>query len=154
MAATLPISMSAYELEMLIGELSRSFNHGQCGRDEDAVIEICDRLEYAEKYGFADDEDYVFKAEKGLDEVEGSLVRLVSGHPRILPGRCANRAPLALECIRRARRYRQRVAACIDKAQHHDLFDRGISGPENRQVKEASRGSEGMIAASTRRRHR
>ena len=45
------ISMSAYELEMLIGELSRSFNHGACRRDEDAVIELCDRLEYAEKYG-------------------------------------------------------------------------------------------------------
>jgi len=45
------ISMSAYELEMLIGELSRSFNHGECHRDEDAVIELCDRLEYAEKYG-------------------------------------------------------------------------------------------------------
>jgi len=45
------IAMSAYELEMLIGELSRSFNHGECRRDEDAVIELCDRLEYAEKYG-------------------------------------------------------------------------------------------------------
>ena len=43
--------MSAYELKMLIGELSRSFNHGQCGRDEDADIELCDRLEYTEKYG-------------------------------------------------------------------------------------------------------
>lgn len=43
------ILMSAYELEMLIGELSRSINHS--GRDEDAVIDLCDRLEYAEKYG-------------------------------------------------------------------------------------------------------
>lgn len=38
------VSMSAYELEMLIGELSRSFNHGQCGQDEDAVIDLCERL--------------------------------------------------------------------------------------------------------------
>jgi hypothetical protein len=45
------ISMSAYELEMLIGELSRSLNHGECGKDEDAVIDLCDRLEYAERYG-------------------------------------------------------------------------------------------------------
>lgn len=45
------ILMSAYELEMLIGELSRSINHCECGRDEDAVIDLCDRLEYAEKYG-------------------------------------------------------------------------------------------------------
>jgi hypothetical protein len=50
-AAIKTVSMSAYELEMLIGELSRSFNHGQCGRDADAVIELCDRLEYTEKYG-------------------------------------------------------------------------------------------------------
>jgi len=45
------ILMSVYELEMLIGELSRSINHGECRRDEDAVIDLCDRLEYAEKYG-------------------------------------------------------------------------------------------------------
>ena len=45
------IMMSAYELDMLIGELSRSLNHRECGRDEDAVIDLCDRLEYAERYG-------------------------------------------------------------------------------------------------------
>jgi hypothetical protein len=45
------ILMSAYELEMLIGELSRSINHGECNHDEDAVIDLCERLEYAEKYG-------------------------------------------------------------------------------------------------------
>jgi hypothetical protein len=45
------ILMSASELEMLIGELSRSLNHGECADDTDAVIDLCDRLEYAEKYG-------------------------------------------------------------------------------------------------------
>jgi hypothetical protein len=48
------ISMSPYELEMLIGELSRSFNHGECGQDEDAVIDLCDRLEYAQRSGDGD----------------------------------------------------------------------------------------------------
>lgn len=45
------ILMSAYELEMLIGELSRSINHGERGQDEDAVIDLCNRLEYAERWG-------------------------------------------------------------------------------------------------------
>jgi hypothetical protein len=45
------ISMSRYELEMLIGELCRSFNHDETGADEDAVLDLCDRLEYAEKTG-------------------------------------------------------------------------------------------------------
>ena len=48
------ISMSDYELEMLIGELSRSINHGEAGSDEDALIELCGRLEYAERYGDGD----------------------------------------------------------------------------------------------------
>ncbi len=48
------ISVSQWELEMLIGELSRSFNHGQCGKDEDAVTDLCDRLEYTEKTGDGD----------------------------------------------------------------------------------------------------
>lgn len=48
------IAMSAYELEMLIGELSRSFNHGELGPDEEAGLELCERLEYAEKYGDGD----------------------------------------------------------------------------------------------------
>ena len=50
-AAIKTILMSAYELEMLIGELSRSINHRECSQFEDAVIDLCDRLEYAEKYG-------------------------------------------------------------------------------------------------------
>ena len=48
------ISMSEFELDMLIGELSRSFNHGQCGRDEDAILALCDRLEYAQQTGDGD----------------------------------------------------------------------------------------------------
>jgi hypothetical protein len=48
------ISMSAFELEMLIGELSRSLNHGQCGQDEDAVLDLCDRLEYVQQSGDGD----------------------------------------------------------------------------------------------------
>jgi hypothetical protein len=48
------IGMTEYELEMLIGELSRSFNHGELGANEEAVLELCDRLEYAEKYGDGD----------------------------------------------------------------------------------------------------
>jgi len=34
--------------------------------EEEIVAEV--NQEYAEKYGFADEEDYVYKAEKGLDE--------------------------------------------------------------------------------------
>jgi hypothetical protein len=45
------ISMSVFELNMLIGELSRSFNHGECGQDEDAVLDLCERLEYAQLSG-------------------------------------------------------------------------------------------------------
>jgi hypothetical protein len=48
------ISMSAFELDMLIGELSRSLNHGECGQDEDAVIALCERLEYAQHSGDGD----------------------------------------------------------------------------------------------------
>jgi hypothetical protein len=43
------ISMSDYELEMLIGELSRSINHSEAGKEEDALIDLCDRLEYVER---------------------------------------------------------------------------------------------------------
>ncbi len=53
-AAIKTIAMSRWELEMLIGELSRSFNHGEAGGDEDAVLDLCDRLEYAEQTGDGD----------------------------------------------------------------------------------------------------
>lgn len=48
------ILLSASELSMLIGELSRSINHGEAGKDEDALIDLCDRLEYAERTGDGD----------------------------------------------------------------------------------------------------
>lgn len=48
------ISMSEYELSMLIGELCRSINHEQVGSDFDEVVDLCDRLEYAEKTGDGD----------------------------------------------------------------------------------------------------
>lgn len=46
--------MSHYELECLIGELSRSFNHEETGSDSDAVLELCDHLDYAERTGDGD----------------------------------------------------------------------------------------------------
>lgn len=48
------ISMSEHELSMLIGELCRSINHEQVGSDFDEVVDLCDRLEYAEKTGDGD----------------------------------------------------------------------------------------------------
>ena len=47
--ATIP--MDAYQLEMLIGELSRSFNRGESQADENALLDLCARLEYAETTG-------------------------------------------------------------------------------------------------------
>ena len=41
--------MTHPELKRLIGELSRSFNHEQTGVDSDAVLELCEHLEYAER---------------------------------------------------------------------------------------------------------
>ena len=38
-------------------------------------------IEYAEKYGFADAEDYVFKAEKGLDEELIRYISKIKGEP-------------------------------------------------------------------------
>ena len=48
------VSMSRWELDMLIGELSRSFNHGELRADEQAVLDLCDRLEHAEQTGDGD----------------------------------------------------------------------------------------------------
>ena len=48
------ISMSDHELQLLIGELSRSINHREAGREEDALIDLCDRLEYVERSGDGD----------------------------------------------------------------------------------------------------
>jgi len=43
------VGMSRYELDMLIGELCRSFNHEETAKDEGFVLDLCDRLEYAER---------------------------------------------------------------------------------------------------------
>ena len=48
------VSMSESELTMLIGELSRSINHDQLGKDFDEVVDLCERLEYAEETGDGD----------------------------------------------------------------------------------------------------
>jgi len=48
------VQMSRFELQQLIGELSRSYNHDQTGSDCDAVLDLCDHLEYAERTGDGD----------------------------------------------------------------------------------------------------
>ena len=48
------IAMSANELEILFGELSRSINRGELGSDEEQVVDLCARLEYAENHGDGD----------------------------------------------------------------------------------------------------
>ncbi len=48
------VRMSRGELERLIGDLSRSYNHDQTGDDSDAVLELCDHLEYAQRTGDGD----------------------------------------------------------------------------------------------------
>jgi len=46
--------MSRAELQRQIGELSRSYNHDETGSDSDAVLDLCDHLEYAERTGDGD----------------------------------------------------------------------------------------------------
>jgi len=48
------VRMSRGELERLIGDLSRSYNHHQTGDDAEAVLEFCDHLEYAQRTGDGD----------------------------------------------------------------------------------------------------
>lgn len=45
------IRMSRFELDHLIGELSRSFNDNETKSDSDDVLELCEHLEYAERTG-------------------------------------------------------------------------------------------------------
>lgn len=45
------VRMSHYELKLLIGELCRSLNDRQAGKQEDELIDLCERLEYAERTG-------------------------------------------------------------------------------------------------------
>ena len=46
--------MSRFELDHLIGELSRSFNDNETKGDSDDVLELCEHLEYAERSGDGD----------------------------------------------------------------------------------------------------
>jgi hypothetical protein len=43
--------MDRFELEYLIGDVCRSINHMKIGRTLDQLVELCDRLEAAEKSG-------------------------------------------------------------------------------------------------------
>ena len=52
--ATRRVRMTRGELERLLGELSRSYNHDQTGGDAEAVLELCDHLEYAQRTGDGD----------------------------------------------------------------------------------------------------
>ena len=45
------IPMDRFELEHLIGDVCRSINHMTIGRTQDHLLDLCDRLEAAEKYG-------------------------------------------------------------------------------------------------------
>ncbi|WP_397570289.1 hypothetical protein [Schlesneria sp. T3-172] len=45
------IPMSPFELEMLIGDVCRSINRMRIGRTMDQLMELCDRLEVAERLG-------------------------------------------------------------------------------------------------------
>ena len=43
--------MDCFELERLIGEVCRSINHMKRGATQDQLLDLCDRLEAAERYG-------------------------------------------------------------------------------------------------------
>ncbi len=43
--------MDRFELERLIGDLTRSINDMNGGRLQDQLLTLCDRLEAAEQYG-------------------------------------------------------------------------------------------------------
>jgi len=45
------VPMDRFELERLIGDLSRSINDMNGGRLQDQLLTLCDRLEGAEQYG-------------------------------------------------------------------------------------------------------
>jgi hypothetical protein len=45
------IPMDRFELELLIGDVCRSINHMKGGATQDQLLDLCDRLEAAEKYG-------------------------------------------------------------------------------------------------------
>lgn len=45
------IQVDTFELEQLIGDVCRSINHMKNGRTQDLLVELCDRLEAAERSG-------------------------------------------------------------------------------------------------------
>ena len=45
------VPMDRLELERLIGDVCRSINHMKGGATQDQFLELCDRLEAAERYG-------------------------------------------------------------------------------------------------------
>ena len=44
------VPMDRFELERLIGDMSYSINHKTSGSTQNQLLDLCDRLEYAEKY--------------------------------------------------------------------------------------------------------
>ena len=48
------VGMTGAELHLLIGDLSYSCNHGKTGKDLEAVGDLCEHLEYAERTGDGD----------------------------------------------------------------------------------------------------
>ena len=45
------VPMDCFELERLIGDVCRSINHMKRGATQDQLLDLCDRLEAAERYG-------------------------------------------------------------------------------------------------------
>ena len=45
------VPMDRFELERLIGDMCRSINHMKSGATQDQLLDLCDRLEAAERYG-------------------------------------------------------------------------------------------------------
>lgn len=48
------VGMTRVELHLLIGDLSHSCVKGKAGRDAEAVADLCDHLEYAQRTGDGD----------------------------------------------------------------------------------------------------
>ena len=45
------VPMDRFELERLIGDMCRSINQMKSGATQDPLLDLCDRLEAAERYG-------------------------------------------------------------------------------------------------------
>jgi hypothetical protein len=45
------VPMDRLELDRLIGDVCRSINHMKSGATQDQLLDLCDRLEAAERYG-------------------------------------------------------------------------------------------------------